>query len=123
VLWLLGAAGGVSVATHEALLSAVDFAAKAVLFHTSMQALEARKLTSAMRLHATIKEDLIMELQDSAKNKERFFAAVSHELRTPLNGIIGLSDSMLGAAAAAAAGGGVAAPDPARTLKVGQGIF
>ena len=39
--------------------------------------------------------DLVKQLQEADKRKDRFFAAMSHELRTPLNGIIGLTDSLL----------------------------
>ena len=39
--------------------------------------------------------DLVKQLQEAEKRKDRFFAAMSHELRTPLNGIIGLTDSLL----------------------------
>lgn len=42
---------------------------------------------------------VILELQELVKQKERFMSSVSHELRTPLNGIIGLSESLLASAA------------------------
>ena len=39
--------------------------------------------------------ELVEQLQDAEKRKDRFFATMSHELRTPLNGIIGLTESIL----------------------------
>jgi len=73
----------------------IDVLTKCVLMSAIQQGL---MCTAADRKHVLMQRmalDLVEDLKEADKRKDRFLATMTHELRTPLNGIVGITDSLL----------------------------
>ena len=79
----------------ESIMVFIDILSKCILMSAIQQGL---MCTSSDRKQAMMQRmalDLVEDLKEADKRKDRFLATMTHELRTPLNGIVGITDSLL----------------------------
>ena len=73
----------------------IDVLSKCILMSAIQQGMMVSSADRKQALMQRMALDLVEDLKEADKRKDRFLATMTHELRTPLNGIVGITDSLL----------------------------
>jgi len=99
VLWVLAALQAIDVTTEEIGYELVDFLTKcgcsSMIMHSSLQTQADREAERSRQALIEERQSMIGVLQETTKQREKFFAALSLQLRSPLECMAGVVEGLM----------------------------